>query len=340
MKAELILEEKLEKPWWNRPLLGEKTLIDYFFSEYIKLEIPPEILSVYNYALEKSDNITLTLKALLNDKFSNKGFLIYARIEGYLNKYCQHKKHYFIVGKELFKTLLDNLDILNKLTDIEAEYNHGVFLEFYQFALELIQKYPNKLIFQEKLKKAKEYFTIQLNEEQEKKVIGVYIKYLLLLSEVDNLANYFYLVKINQLTNWELLKKIKTFIEENQQSNIEELKPFILLVKNDEDWFTKIATKIIKIKKEDTEDSLIIANILQYIALSYKYEVIYPQFQLFLNYLSKWEKVYYYIISLRDKYGSKKYNYPPNFKVKISGFDIYKSYYDYLDSSYFMKQKH
>lgn len=337
MKTELILEEELNKPWWNRPLLGKKTLTDYIFSPYTKFNIPQDILFHYNSALEKLENTAITLKALLNDKFTERDFLTYGRIQGYLDRYCQQKQHYFVIGKEFFTTLLDNLDTLLILKEIEAEYNNLVFLEFYQYSLNLIQQQGNKLIFQEKLRKSIPSFTKQLNEEKEQKIIKVYMKYLFMVSEVDNLSKIFCLLKTNELEYWDLLKKIKDFINYNKVHNIEDLKPFVLLVKSDDNLFREIATKFIKIKKDDTEDFLTIARILQYVALSYKYEVFYSQFQLFLSYLSKWEKTYYYILHLKNKYPSNEYNYPSNFKVKLTGFDIYKTYYDYLDSTYSMK---
>ncbi|MBL1210405.1 hypothetical protein [Geminocystis sp. GBBB08] len=334
MKAELILEETLEKPWWNRPLLGNKTLMDYISSQFVKLDIPQDILYHYNSALDKLENMTVTVKALLNDKFTEKDFLTYARIQSYLDKYNQHKQHYFVIGKEFFKTLLDNLDTLIKLTEIEAEYNSPVFLAFYEYSLDLIKQKCDKLIFQEKLRKSIPSFTLKLTEEKEQKIIKLYMKYLFMISEIDNLAKFFSLLKTNQLEYWDLFKKIKNLLEQNRINKVQDLKSFVLLVKNDDSLFRDIATKVIKIKKDETEDELIIARILQYVALNYKYEVLYSQFQLFLSYLSKWEKTYYYILHLKNKYPSNKYNYPPNFRVKLTGFDVYKSYYDYLDSTY------
>ncbi|BAQ61008.1 hypothetical protein GM3708_1414 [Geminocystis sp. NIES-3708] len=337
MKVELTLEGKLDKPWWNRPLLGEKTLIDYIFSQYIKADIPQDILFHYNSALEKIESTNVTLKALLSEKFIEKDFLTYARIQSYLDRYCQQKQHYFVIAKEFFKILLDNLDTLFKIKEIEAEYNSPAFLEFYQNSLELFQQQENKLIFQEKLRKSISFFIKQLNEENEQKTMKLYMKYLFMISDVNNLGTFFYLLKTNELEYWQLLKKIKDFIEQNKAYNIEDLKPFVLLVKSDDNLFREIATQFLRIKKDDTEDFLTMARILQYITLSYKYEAFYSQFQLFLSYLSKWEKTYYYILHLKNKYPNSKYNYPSNFKVKLPGFDLYKSYYDYLDTTYSIK---
>lgn len=338
MEVELILEEKvITKPWWNRPLLGEKTLFDYIFARDLRHYIPEESLSVYYSSIEKIENLSLTLKALFNENFSHKDFLIYARIQTYLDRYCQHKKHYFILGKNFFKPLLDNLDIFLKISEIEVEYNFVSFLEFYSQCLELIKEQSNKLIFQEKLRKIKQLFHGKILEEKEQRAINVYVKYLITMSEIPNLLTIFYQLKINQIMPWELLKKIKNFIGYNIYYSTEELKSFVLLVKNNESELRDIAIKILKIKQKETEDFLIISEILHYITLSYKYEQYYGQFKLFLEYLSKWEKTYFYILNFQDKYPSNKYYHPSSFKAKLAGFDIYKSYHDYLDSSYLIK---
>ncbi|WP_017293367.1 hypothetical protein [Geminocystis herdmanii] len=338
MEAELVLEEKIiTKPWWNRPLLGEKTLVDYLFGQDLRHSIPPEYLFLYHSAIEKIENLSLTLRALLNEHFTRQDFLIYARIQTYLDRYYQQKKHYFIIGKDFFKPLLDNLEIFIKINEIEKEHHQGSFLDFYAQCIELIKEQPNKLIFQEKLRKIKQSFHRQLFEEEEQRIISIYAKYLSIISETSNLLNIFYELKINKIEQWELFKKIKEFVDYNIQYNTEELKSFVLLVKNNEIELQDIATKILKIKKEETEDFLIISGILQYVTLSYKYEQYYSQFKLFLDYLSKWEKTYFYILNFREKYPSSQYYHPASFKAKLAGFDVYKSYHDYLDSSYLMK---
>lgn len=334
MKVQLILEEKLDKPWWNRPLLGKKTLIDYIFRQYIKADIPQDILSHYNFAVEKIENINVTLKALLNEKFIEKDFLTYARIQSYLDKYSQQKQHYFVIGKDFFTVLLNNLDTLLKLKEIETEYNSSVFLELYQYSFELFQQQENKLIFQEKLRKSVSFSMEKLNEEKDQKVIKLYMKYLFIVSDIDNLANFFYSLKNNKSEYWNLLKKTKDFIDYQKVYDVENLEPFLLFVRNDDSLFQDIATKFIKIKKDDTEYSLTMAKILQYITLCYKYEVFYGQFQQFLGYLSKWEKNYYCILNIKNKYPNTKYNYPSCFKIKLAGFELYKSYSNYLESSY------
>jgi len=114
---------------------------------------------------------------------------------------------------------------------------------------------------------------------------------------------------------------------------IENVKPFLLFTKTEEEFLSAIASQIIKIKEDDETKLINIAKIFQYIALGDKYKHLYTQFELFLKCLSKWERIYYDIISLRKNYPINQFIIPPSFKAKLSGFEIYKSYHDYLNHS-------
>lgn len=333
MKTELTIEEKTDQPWWNRPLIGDKPLVYYLFRQCYRTQICPEIISLHDYHLEKLESISVTLKALFNQKFIHSDFLIYARLEGYFQKYCQTKKHYFLVGKEFFKTIIDNLYHLKSISKIEAKYQNPLLMNFYHSVHQLMKENHHKLIFQEKLIKLHYSVNKELINQEEKKVIDSYVGYIISISEVENLLYFLDLLKINNLTNWHLFKKIKKFIKETEYENIEDVKPFLLFATTEKDFFILIANKIIKIKEDDETKLMNIAKILQYIALGDKYKHLYTQFELFLKCLSKWEKIYYNIVNIRKNYPINQFILPPSFKVKLSGFELYKSYHDYLEHS-------
>ncbi|WP_330204542.1 hypothetical protein [Cyanobacterium sp. Dongsha4] len=333
MSIELAIEEKTDKPWWNRPLIGDKPLVDYLFKQYSRTHICPEIISLHDYHLEKLESISVTLKALFNQKFTYSDFLIYARLEGYFQKYCQTKKHYFLIGKEFFRIILDNLDNLKSIIKIETKYQNPLLLIFYDSVYQLIKENHHKLIFQEKLIKLHYGFKDQLKETKERKIIDNYLACFISISEVENLLYFFDLLRVNNLTNWDHFTRISNFIEETKIGMIEDIKPFLLFTKSEQEFLIEIANKIIKIKEDDESKLVNIAKIFQYIALVDKYEHLYSQFQLFLRCLSKWEKIYYDIVNLRKNYPIHQFIIPPSFKVKLPGFEIYKSYHDYLDSS-------
>lgn len=333
MNIELTIGRKADKPWWNRPLIGDKPLIDYLFKQYSRTYICPEIISLHDYHLEKLESVSVTLKALFNQKFTHSDFLIYARLEGHFQKYCQTKKHYFLVGKEFFKIILNNLDNLRSITKIEKKYNQPSLLAFYDSVDYLIKENHHKLIFQEKLIKLHYSFKCQFKETKETKIIDNYLAYFISISEVENLLYFLDLLRANNLTNWDNFTRLNNFIEETKDGMVEDIKPFLLFAKSEGEFLIEIANKVIKIKEDDDTKLINIAKIFQYIALVDKYENLYSQFQLFLRCLSKWEKIYYDIVNIRKNYPIHQFIIPPSFKVKLPSFEIYKSYHDYLDYS-------
>lgn len=333
MNTELSVEETINKPWWNRPLVGDKPLVDYFFKKYSRLQICPEIISLHDYYLERLEKVSVTLKALFNQKFTYSDFLIYARLEGYFQKYCQTKKHYFLVGKEFFAVILNNLDVLKNISKIEAKYRNPILIDFYQSVANLTKENHHRLIFQEKLIKLHYQIKEELNDTLEKKALDNYLGYFISISEVENLIYFLDLLRVNNLNNWDIFAKINSFIQETKKDTLEDVKPFLFFTKTEEDFFRAIAFQIIKIKEDDETTMLNIAKTFQYVALADKYENLYTQFQLFLKCLSKWEKIYYDIIALRKNYPINQFIIPPSFKAKLSGFELYKSYHDYLNHS-------
>lgn len=338
MDIGLTMNDTTDKPWWNRPLVGDKAITDYLFKQYSRVNICPEIIYIHDQSLEKLEHLTITLRALFNAQFSDSDFLIFARLEGYFYRYCQGKKHYFLVARNLFKVIFDNFETLEKVIKTEKNHTEEIYTNFYLAVLNLIYEGHHKLVFQEKLRKLNKNYNKSIDDKNQRKILNTYTRNFLTLSEEDDFLHFFHLLKINNLIDVSFFKKVKEFVDHNNHDNISDLNTFLLFAKSDEDLWVKVATKIVKFKEDDQELILMnIAKILQYVTLVDKYESLYSQFQLFLKYLSKWEKLYYNIVSIRRKYSMDTYIIPASFRNKLMGFDLYKAYYDYLDYSYLNK---
>ena len=319
-----------QKAWWNRPLIGKKTLTEYLLKTNTRLKIPFETIYRHNQAIEKLDNLSITLKALFNEGFTAIDFLIYARIEEYLSQRNIEKQHYFSLGKNLFKVILDNLKNLERLKQLEEKLPTKVLQTFYQDAQYLIIHESHKLIFQAKLKKSYQLCKKRLSNDEDIYILKKYYRYLFNFSQVEYSLEFWSLLKKYELDNWELFKNIRSFVYDNQEDSIDKLKPFVLLAKMQEESLIEIGHKIIKIKKSSSNPLTIMAQVLQYTALDHKYQHLYPQFRLFLSYLRKWEQQYHYILSVREQYSDEEYLIPSSFKIKPHGFELYKNYHDYL----------
>lgn len=326
-----IREEVGQQPWWNRPLLGEKTLIDYMLmSTDNKQEIPQHTIYLHNKVWQKLELLTTTLKALLSEKFSNQDFLIFARIKGYLVKNFSQKNHYFNEISKFLINIINNLNDLHKLAEIEQKLTGENCQQFSQFVEHCLTENLSKVMFQETIRKQLELIMFNLSDH-ELHLLRKFSNQIYIVSELPNCLENFFLLKKLQLDDWLLFNQIANFAQKDQQNDFGELKSFILLVNAHTDWFKKLG-EFFNIL-DDKKDSITYARILQYLALLYKYEASYKQFREFLKYLAQWEKTYYYIIALKEEYPINNYHYPRNFHQNIPGFEIYKVYHDYLDSS-------
>lgn len=341
MKTGLVMsgktETREEKPWWNRPIIGKKTLCEYLFKNHSRLQVCKEVVSLHDYYLEALEGITVNLKALFNEKFAQPGFLIFARLQTHFQRYYESNNHYVLVGRELFETIIDNIEILQKIQSLEDTATSKETKEFFREVFKLVGENHHKLVFQEKLNKLEAQFLDTVKDEREKKLIENYSSCYRKISEIDGLINFIELLKTEGLNNWEVFVKIKKFLHCQQAESLENLKPLLLFTKTEETFFLSLADKILHMKEDKETQLTNIARIIQYIGLNEKYAHIYPQFQLFLRQLRKWEKVYHSINSIRNQYDSNQFVIPPTFKAKLPGFELYKTYHDYLGHAHFVK---
>ena len=330
-----VIEVINKQPWWNRPLWGEQTFIENILTLIDKRKkIPQQMLYLHNQAWQKLEILTATLKALLSDKFRGEDFLIFARIN--LLRYSDKNNQDFNQLAGFLQIILKHLDSLSTLGRIEAEFQQDSFQKLYKFTENIVAQKLAKLVFQEKLRKQKELIISNLSTAEEKLAVKTYVKELYAISEHSQVLEFYFFLKRHELDDWSLLNKLGNFIKNNEQDNLQELKVFVLIAKANDNWFKNLGQALGLSCSE--EDSITFAKILQYLALLYKYESLYPQFERFLVYLAQWEKTYYYILCIRDKYSICHYHHPKTFKQNIPGFDIYKIYHDYLDSSYILKK--
>lgn len=320
------------KPWWNRPLLGKRTLMDYLLiSTDNRKQIPPEIIYVYNQALHKLELLTITIKALLNEKFAGEEFLVFARMKNSLIKNESQETHYFNQIADFLKLIINNLNSLRNLILIEEKFTSKYCQEFYDFVIDLESQNLSKILFQETLRKKIESTILNLSKSNEIEALYSYANQIYDISNSPDILKKYFSFKQLKLYNWSILNQIADLIVKNGDKNLADLNRFILFVEANYDWFKNLENY--SYISEYQIDKITHGKILQYLTLNYKYESIYQQFRQFLSYLGEWEKTYYHIFYLKEEYPISHYHYPWYFYKSIPGFEIYKSYHDYLDSS-------
>ena len=73
--------DKIVKPWWNRPLVGELSLWERVNQLFYKEEIPDSVISIHDVALSEGMKLFRRAKSIEIEKFGSKEFLAFVRIK-------------------------------------------------------------------------------------------------------------------------------------------------------------------------------------------------------------------------------------------------------------------
>ena len=69
--------DKVLKPWWNRPLVGDLSLWDRLNQLFYKEEIPDSVIGIHDAALSEVIKLYHRAKSIEIEKFGSKEFLVF-----------------------------------------------------------------------------------------------------------------------------------------------------------------------------------------------------------------------------------------------------------------------
>ena len=67
---------KREKPWWNRPLIGDRSLVDRVKGLLFRKTVVQEAVEFHDATFKKITRLSIRMSSLDDDKFGNKEFFI------------------------------------------------------------------------------------------------------------------------------------------------------------------------------------------------------------------------------------------------------------------------
>jgi L-rhamnose mutarotase len=315
-----------EKPFWNRPLFGNISLWQRILGILHRQQIPDSVLSFFDRELESLNKIEPTLRMLDNGQYSDE-FLFYMEIK---QKIAQNLGEY--TGLEHFIHIISftikNIKDLQVLSRVELDFQGKTQIQLYKFIEEqLNSNSPSKLIrktIRNQLQKSIENTRNQPTKEALMSYKQALESIINRKSGVELLAS----LKQHNITNYSIFDIFYTLIKETKDQDIQNLKFIVLMVKNKKKELDKLFTSISFPKYENS--SIVYAQIIQYLALSFRYEHITFRFEQFLEMLNKWFQHYQEIINIKEQYPSSKYHLPYNFSAKIPGLSIYLKYKIFL----------
>ncbi|WP_069791149.1 hypothetical protein A5482_003760 [Cyanobacterium sp. IPPAS B-1200] len=319
-------DKNIEKPWWNRPLWGDRTMVEKLESIIHKDQekIPDEVIKHHEQVMSELKILTPIGRALDNPKFIEPEFVTFFNIT---NLFAQEIGEYKGLRNyvALFRVAIEAQSTFLKIEQIELSHRSSKQQELYQFVLNKLEQKINAEEFIEALNAEKELILTGIKTEEGKFAVNSYVETLTAAARQDELAlKLLYLFKKYNLEDFSLLKTVSDMIDYLLTKNLQNFEEIVSFVKINGEKFIKLSN-IIEIPAENTNDEDF-ARMFQYIALKRKYQDLYVQFQRLLELLTLWNSFYETAKDIRSHYPLTEFDHPAEFEKPIPGEDLYFRY--------------
>lgn len=320
--------------WWNRPLWGDKTMLERFFDIKIKenCQIPPQVISQYNRISEEVKLLAPIIKALESEKFKEEEFTFFLKFSNDMVKGRNKLKNLYDYVKVL-QLAIEEKNSFFKIEDIELFYQSSKHQKFYKFIFRKLEENLSPEEFIKALKNRLNQVLPSFKHKEDNKILIVYVNTLQKLVHKNEVAlKVLYFFKKHQLKDYSLFISISSLIYLLQKKNLQNCNDAVTLIQDNEKIFRDLASILHIPYSQDNQETL--ATILQYLALLSKYQLIYLQFQRLMEILSQWHNFYDILINIRQKYPANQFIQPKEFHQNIPGEYLYREYKNYFLSNF------
>jgi hypothetical protein len=316
-----------QKPWWNRPLWGDKSLLEKLVSKLSKPEVSESAIHLHNRELREAQRFSKMARAIDSDKFSTQEFLLFVKIKYLLANDLDGYEGLFD-SAQLLQAALKVKDSLMVLRQTELRYQSYKQQQFYKFVEDLLSQDLDKETFRERIQTKLTELLVQIKTKEGKTALQVYVKELENIAKCELGLKLLFSLKGYYLIDYSILSKIATIINSLDKKNIQNFKEIVSLVLVNYEVFKKLR-KIIDLSEEQNTPETH-ARLIQYIVLSHTYQPAFLKFQEIEAVLWKWYKHYQAILAIRQEYPPSQYKQPKDFSQEIPGLKIYLKYKNWL----------
>jgi len=133
--------QKNLEPWWNRPLWGDRSMLDKIESIIHKEhdKIPQEVIDHHQAVLAEIKLLAPIARALDSDKFTESDFLDFVKVSNLFAKEVgEYKGLRNYVA--LFRVAVEAKNSFLTIEQIELSYRSSKQQEFYNYVLTLLEK--------------------------------------------------------------------------------------------------------------------------------------------------------------------------------------------------------
>ena len=322
------LNPATEKPWYNRPLIGEETLLEIILGSFYKKKVPQEAIKLHQNIFQAVYNQSGIVQQLDDAKFTNPEFVFYIKLILSIKKGAGQYSG-LAYNYELLSVAFATKESFIKLEEIEFKYRARKQQELYTYVEKMLEENLSTVDFKREMKE--KIASIRPNLQTQEGILAVnsYEQALEKISDSSLGLKLLARFKKYEMSNFTILRKLGEFVDSLTQTDIKDLTNFELIVRTNQEVFQRLG-KIIEIPANKNK-SQTYAQMMQYITLGKKHEYAYPKFQSLVSALLKWEEFYLKLLPVRQTYIPKKYKQPREFREEIPGLNIYKKYQEYLE---------
>lgn len=314
-------------PWWNRPVIGENSLVEDLLGKFGKKEVSESALFLHNREMTDLRVFAKTAKAIDNEKFGKQEFLVFVKMQYLLQKGINEFEGLYD-SLQLLKVAIDAKDCFISIDQTELRYRGTKQQDFYKFVEHLLEDHEDKAAFREQMQMKLANLIPEVKTEEGKTALQSYGKHLDKLSDNELGLKLLSLFKAYELADYSILLVISDIIQSLGKWDLLNFKELVSVVRVNYDVFEKLRNIIELSERQSTPETYTI--MIQFIALSNRHAIYYLKFDDLMKVIQKWFKTYQAMIGIRQEHPPSEYKQPKEFKEPIPGIEIYEKYKRWL----------
>ncbi|MDJ0510099.1 MAG: hypothetical protein QNJ64_12725 [Crocosphaera sp.] len=321
------LHKDKDTPWWNRPVMGEDSLVEDLLEKFSKKGVSESALFLHNREMTDLRVFAKTAQAIDNEKFGKEEFLVFVKMQ-YLLRHGINEYQGLYESLQLLKVAIDAKDCFISIDQTELRYRGIKQQGFYKFVELLLKDHEDKAAFREQVQMRLADLMPQVKTEEGRNALQSYAEHLDQLSESELGLQLLSLFKTYDLADYSILRVISEMIQSLGKRDLLDFKGLVSLVRVNYDTFEKLQDIIGLSKRQSNPETYTI--MIQFIALSNRHAISYMKFDDLMKVMQKWFKPYQAMIGIRAEHPPTEYKQPQEFKEPIPGIEIYEKYKKWL----------
>ncbi|MDJ0844717.1 hypothetical protein [Crocosphaera sp.] len=199
-------------PWWNRPVMGDDSLVEDLLGKFSKEPVSESALFLHNREMTDLKVFAKTAQAIDNEKFGQEEFLVFVKMQYLLRKGINEYQGLY-ESLQLLKVAIEAKDCFISIDQAELRYRGIKQQEFYNFVESLLKDHEDTAEFREQVHIRLADVLPQIKTEEGRTALQNYAKYLDQLSDNELGLKLLARFKAYQLGDYSILRVISEMIQ-------------------------------------------------------------------------------------------------------------------------------